>query len=53
MSTAKPSRTLIWLIAAALAGSATALGGAALIVKVGDPRPQNHDDPLYSYQAPR
>ena len=53
MSTAKPPRTLIWLVAAALAGSAGAWGAGALIVKVGDPRPQNHDDPLYSYQAPR
>jgi hypothetical protein len=53
MSTAKPPRTLIWLVAAVLAGSATAWGAAALVVKVGDPRPQNHDDPLYSYQAPR
>lgn len=53
MSTAKPHRTLIWLLAAALAGSATAWGAAALVVKVGDPRPQNHGDPLYSYQSPR
>ncbi len=53
MSPAKPPRTLIWLLAAALAGSATAWGAAALVVKAGDPRPRYHGDPLYSYQAPR
>jgi hypothetical protein len=53
MSTAKPARTLIWLVAAAVVGSATAWGAAALVVRAGDPRPQNHNDPLYSYQAPR
>lgn len=53
MSTAKPPRTLIWLLAAALAGTGAAWGAAALVVKVGDPRPVDHHDPLYSYQAPR
>ena len=53
MSPAKTPRTLIWLLAAVLTGSATAWGAAALVVKIGDPRPQIHEDPLYSNQAPR
>jgi len=53
MNTAKTSRPLIWVLAAALAGAATAWGASALIIKVGDPRPHDHADPLYSYQAPR
>jgi hypothetical protein len=53
MSAVKPRRTLIWLLAAALAGSAAAWGAGILVVKAGDPRPLDHHDPLYSYQAPR
>lgn len=56
MSAAKVSSapsTLIRLVLAALVGAAAAWGAAVLIVAVGDPRPQNHEDPLYSYQAPR
>lgn len=53
MSPAKTSRPLIWVLAAALAGSAAAWGASALVIKVGDPRPHQHGDPLYSYQAPK
>ncbi|GAA1988095.1 hypothetical protein [Catenulispora subtropica] len=56
MSAAKVSgarSTLIRLALAAVAGSAAAWGAAVLIVAAGDPRPQDHHDPLFSYQAPR
>ena len=41
------------LLLAALLGAGAAWGAAALVVAAGTPRPQDHEDPLFSYQVPR